>query len=62
MVVRVASRQNAAHCSFDLTASLTARPSALRPARRAIAAFITAPISFIEVAPVSAILNEELWS
>src|SRR5436190_17461349 len=40
--------------NFALTASLTARPSAFFPARWAIAAFMTLPMSFIEEAPVSA--------
>src|SRR5215204_437294 len=47
----------AAYCNLALTTSLTVRPSALRPARRACAAFITAPISFIVEAPVSAIAS-----
>src|SRR6266508_4100342 len=40
--------------SLAFTNSLTSRPSAFLPARLAWAAFITFPISFIEVAPVSA--------
>src|SRR5437660_2276476 len=43
--------------SFVFTISLTVRPSALRPASRACAAFITAPISRIEVAPVSSMAS-----
>ena len=43
--------------SLLLTVSLTIRPSAFLPARRVIAAFITAPMSFIEVAPVSLIAS-----
>ena len=41
------------HDNFDLTKSLTMRPSAAFPARRANVAFMTAPISFIVEAPVS---------
>jgi hypothetical protein len=37
------------------TASLTRRPSADLPARELCTAFITAPISFMDEAPVSAI-------
>src|SRR5437870_1070834 len=39
--------------NFSFTIWLTRDPSALFPARRARAAFITFPISFIEAAPVS---------
>ncbi len=43
--------------SLLFTVSLTIRPSALLPARLVIAAFITAPRSFIEVALVSLIAS-----
>src|SRR6266446_5855266 len=40
--------------SFDLTTSLTVRPSAFFPASAACTDFITLPMSFMELAPVSA--------
>src|SRR5882724_1852030 len=43
--------------SFFLTVSLTVFPSAFLPASFTITLFITAPISFIDVAPVSVIAS-----
>src|ERR1044071_7251647 len=42
--------------SFAFTTSLTIRPSAFLPAKAACAAFITLPMSFMEFAPVSAMI------
>src|SRR2546423_11880380 len=53
--VRKPSNYQDTGVSFFLTVSLTARPSAFLPARSGMTAFITAPISFTEAAPVSAI-------
>src|SRR5207247_1937348 len=47
--------------NFSFTSWLTRAPSALFPERRARAAFITLPISFIEEAPVSCTASAIAW-
>jgi ABC-2 type transport system permease protein len=49
-------------CSFRRTSSLTTFPSTVLPARSAITAFITFPISFADVAPVDAIALSTAFS